>query len=482
MNRPNILIFMTDHQRADTVLPEHPCLTPNLDKFLRQSVTFTETYCPSPHCCPSRATFHSGQYPSRHGVWNNICNDQALSRAPVEGTKMFSEDLSAAGYRMIWSGKWHVSVEKSPKDYGWGEELLCSGEKLYPENQRWERYKYIAKQPEKTQRAQGEILRPGWGDYPMYGRNDKGSQHDEKTLELALEAMGKLRGSQEPWAMFVGAIMPHDPYMVPGKYLDLYDLDNVPLPESYRDTMTDKPRIYQRMRRMRWGQLSEREIRDGIRHYWAMCTYLDDMFGQLLAALDAAGQADNTLVLYTSDHGDYAGEHGLFAKGIPCFRGAYNVPAVVRWPGVVKDPGRRVDEFVSLADFAPTFLDAAGCRAERKFSGASLAPFLRGEKPADWRDATFTQCDGVELYFTQRSVATKKHKYVFNGFDEDELYDLTADPLEMRNVAEDPKYATVKLDLSRRLWRFAYEQDDRCPSPYITIALAPHGPAEAFRE
>jgi arylsulfatase A-like enzyme len=281
--------------------------------------------------------------------------------------------------------------------------------------------------------------------------------------------------------MFVGATSPHDPYVVPQKFLDMYDLKDVPAPPSLKDDLADKPRVYQRMRRHGWGQLSEREIREGVRHFWAYCSYVDDLFGRVLAALDAAGQADNTLVLYCSDHGDYCGEHGLFAKGIPCFRGAYHVPAIIRWPAGVKDPGRRVAQFVSLADFAPTFLEVAGIRATRPFSGASLVPFLRGETPPDWRDEIHTQCNGVELYYTQRSVTTKDHKYVFNGFDEDELYDLENDPHEMRNLAKDPALQKIKHEMVRRMWRFAHREDDTAINSYITVSLAPWGPAEAFR-
>lgn len=236
------------------------------------------------------------------------------------------------------------------------------------------------------------------------------------------------------------------------------------------------------MRRQLWGQMSEREIREGIRHFWALCSYLDDMFGRLLRALDATGQADNTLVVYCADHGDYCGDHGLFAKGIPCFRGAYHVPAIVRWPRGVSHPGRRVDAFVSLADFAPTFLEAAGIAADREFTGASLLPFLRGETPADWRDEIHTQCDGVELYFTQRSVSTRDYEYVFNGFDDDELYDLRRDPHEMHNLADDPAYADVIREMSRRRWRFAHREHDAAIISYITVGLAPYGPALAFQE
>jgi len=481
MPQPNLLIVMTDHQRADTVRPEHPAVTPNVARLAEEGVTFTNTYCPSPHCCPSRATFFSGLYPSRHGVWNNVCNRQALSTGLNPGVRLWSEDLAEAGYDLHFSGKWHVSVEASPQDRGWTEHFV-SGAKGDYHGARWEHYRELAAQPDATERGEGEILRPGYGTFKLYGTAENPGQHDERATRHALDLLPQLAQRSAPWGLFVGLIGPHDPYVVPQKYLDMYNLDDIPLPVSYNDSLADKPRIYQRMREMRFSQLSPREVREGIRHFWAYCTYLDDLFGQILAALDATGQAGNTLVLYVSDHGDYCGEHGLFAKGIPCFRGAYHVPAVIRWPAGVRNPGRGVDDFVSLADFAPTFIELAGAPLNRHFAGASLAPFLHDEAPAAWRNAIHTQCNGVELYYTQRSVTTRDFKYVFNGFDQDELYDLRADPHELRNVSDDPAYAEVKRDLCGRMWRFAYEEDDTAINPYITVGLAPYGPAEAFRQ
>ena len=254
------------------------------------------------------------------------------------------------------------------------------------------------------------------------------------------------------------------------------------MPASYADTMVDKPRLYQRLRNQIFGQLSEREVRDAIRHYWAYCSYLDSLFGRVMQGLEAVGEADNTVVLYISDHGDYCGEHGLFAKGIPCFHGAYNTPAVIRWPRGLQTPGQRSDAFVSLADFGPTFLELAGVRSEQRPTGASLVPFLGGRQPQDWRDEMHSQCNGVELYYTQRSVMTRDHKYTFNGFDLDELYDLRHDPFEMINLAEDAAFDPVKRDLCRRLWRFAHREDDVMINQYITVALAPYGPMLAFEE
>ncbi|NLG48869.1 MAG: sulfatase-like hydrolase/transferase [Chloroflexi bacterium] len=483
MPRPNILIVMTDHQRADTVLPEHPAITPHVARLASEGVTFTNAFCPSPHCCPSRATFFTGLYPSQHGVWNNICNDQALSRGVREGVRLWSEDLAEAGYDLHFSGKWHVSVTASPADYGWTEHFL-SGH--FAQSRDWEHYQALAQQALAsqalaTERGEGEILRPGYGTYRLYGtRAAAPENHDEQAVQRALDVLPQLARGDSPWGLFVGLIGPHDPYMVPQRYLDMYDLEDVPLPPSYADTLADKPRIYQRMRQTRYGQLSDREVREGIRHFWAYCTYLDDLLGRLLAALDETGQAENTLVLFCADHGDYCGEHGLFAKGIPCFQGAYRVPAVMRWPAGIREPGRRVEQLVSLADFGPTFLDMAAVPTDRHFTGASLLPFLRGESPENWRDAIFTQCNGVELYYTQRSVMTQEFKYTLNGFDRDELYDLREDPHEMRNLADDPTYEPVKRDLCRRLWQFAYQERDAAINSYITVALAPYGPAIAF--
>jgi arylsulfatase A-like enzyme len=480
MQPPNILIVMTDHQRGDTVLPEHPAQTPNIDKFSQEGLTFTETFCPSPHCCPSRATFFTGLYPTRHGVWNNICNEQALSRGLKEGVKLWSEDLATQGYQLHFSGKWHVSVEESPQDRGWTEHFVSGGVGTH-HGVHWDYYQNLAKK-DNLARKTGEIQRPGYGPFKVYGTApDSGEAHDETAVAKAIEVLKSVKDADQPWCLYVGLIGPHDPYDVPQRYLDLYDLDSIQLPESYADEMTDKPRIYQRLRTQIFGQLTKTEVREAIRNFWAYCTYLDDLFGQILAALDQTGQQENTLVLYCADHGDYVGEHGLFAKGIPCFRGAYHVPAVIRWPTGIQNPGRQMDQLVSLADFAPTFLEAAGVASERDFTGASLFPFLRGDQPGTWRDDIHTQCNGVELYYTQRSVMTKDFKYTFNGFDFDELYDLRVDLHEMNNLASDPAYEQIKRELCGRMWRFAHQEQDTAINPYVTVGLAPFGPGETFR-
>jgi arylsulfatase A-like enzyme len=258
------------------------------------------------------------------------------------------------------------------------------------------------------------------------------------------------------------------------------------------------------MRYEYWWQLNDDEVRQSIAHYWAKLTMQDAMLGELLDALEKTGQAENTIVVYTSDHGDYAGAHGLWAKGVPSFHEGYNIPCVIRWPRGISNPGRRLDAFVSTTDYAPTFLDAAGIPSSQvQMSGHSLLPWLRGERPSNWREAVFEQLNGVELYYTQRIVMTHDYKYVYNGFDYDELYDLKKDPHEMVNLAfpdvklararveagqglknrQDvpwpplpPQLAQVRLDLIKRMWKFAREHNDQVFNPYITVAMAPLGP------
>jgi arylsulfatase A-like enzyme len=510
--RPNILVFMPDQQQGGTVLPSSPCITPHLDRFASEGVTFTHTFCPSPHCCPSRASFMSGLYPSEHGVFNNVDTDTAIHTSPYPGIKFFSEALGRAGYQLTYSGKWHVARNGSPADRGWKNLNPGKRQSYQPGRRRqpstWEQAKTDL-QSHKGRRP-GEVLRPGWGNIQLYGsyppKGPKGYEGtgDYAIIERGVRGLQALAGGDQPWCLMVSNSGGHDRYVAPQNFVDMYNPKSVELPASFRDTLEDKPRIYQRMRYQYWAQLSDDEIRDSIAHYWAKLTMQDALFGLLLDALEKTGQAENTIVIYTSDHGDYAGAHGLWAKGVPSFREGYHIPCIIRWPRGAVQPGRTVDAFISTVDFAPTFLEAAGVHADSPLSGSSLLPWLRGETPSNWRDAAYCQLNGVELYYTQRIVMTKQHKYVYNGFDFDELYDLQRDPHEMVNLAfpnvkearaamdqgagltgrQDvswpplpPELDGVRRELLQKMWEFARIHKDQIFNPYLTVAMAPLGPA-----
>jgi len=481
--RPNVLIFMTDHQRGDTVLPDGPAKTPNAAALAAEGVTFSQAFCPSPHCCPCRATFMTGLYPTQHGVWHNVDVANAISRGLAPGVRTWCEDFAGAGYRMHYHGKWHVSHYESPADRGWenGEPGEWSDRPL---PNRWPGFEKLASKPERApeDRGEGEIVMPGYPPYTLYGTN-QGNRGDVKVTEQGVESLKALAAEEtdRPWCLFVGCTGPHDPYFVPQKFLDMYDLDDIELPPNFRDDLRDKPNFYRRTRDI-FDQLTDREHKEAIRHYLAYCSFEDDLLGRLLRTLDETGEAANTIVINVSDHADYAGEHGLYSKGVPCFRGAYHVPLVVRWPEGIAAPGRTVDEFVSHADMAPTLLEAAGIEAGREFTGSSLMPFMKNERPAEWRDMLFTQTNGNELYAIQRAAFDQDWKMVYNGFDYDELYDLKNDPHETRNVVDDPANREVVSRMMRRIWRFAHETGDTCINPYIMVRFAQYGPAHAFRQ
>lgn len=484
--RPNILVFMTDQEQAAVAHPDHPCITPNASRLAQEGVIFTNSYCPTAHCCPSRATFMTGLYPSRHGIYNNVSNPTAIHRSLYDGVSMFSETLRDAGYNLAYAGKWHVSDTENPSDRGFEDLLVTAGKGSYM-HRSLEQWKEQAQQPpDEGPRKPGEILRPGWGNYQLYSSYPTDTPHgyeqtkDYQVAQSAIEALPRLAQQDDPWFLFIGPTGPHDPFRVPERYVQMYDLDAIPLPESYADRLHDKPNIYRRMRTQFWDQLSEEEVRDSIRHYWAYCTMEDALFGEVLAALDATGQADNTLVLRMSDHGDYCAAHGLYCKGVPAFREAYNIVTIARLPNGIANPNREVNDFVTLADFAPTFIELAGAQVPADLTGRSLVPFLKDEPPTDWTDAFYTQFNGVELYYSQRSVTTNDYKYVYNGFDFDEFYDLRIDPHEMINRSDDPAYRDAKHALVRKMWRFAGRENDIVFNPYATVAFAPWGPADAF--
>ncbi|QPC84967.1 sulfatase-like hydrolase/transferase [Phototrophicus methaneseepsis] len=484
--QPNILIFMTDQERGDVVLPESPCITPNAARLAQEGVTFREAYCPTAHCCPSRATFMTGLYPSKHGIFNNVSTPTAINTGLAEGVITFSEVLRDGGYHLAFSGKWHVTNEENPSDRGWEELVVTAGAGSYMHRSTAD-WQALKQADEDHQRKHGEVIRPGWGNYQLFdsyeSTGEKGYEDhsDYPAIAAACEALPRLASSDQPWVLYVGPLGPHDPFIVPKQFVDMYDLDDIELPASYHDTLKDKPAIYQRMRQQYWNQLTETEVRDALRHYYAYCTMEDAMFGEVLDALEASGQADNTLVIFMSDHGEYCGAHGLYMKGVPAFKEAYNVPVIMRGPQLIQNPGRDVDHFISLADFAPTFIELAGQPIPDATTGHSLVPFLQDDAPSDWRDAHYTQFNGVELYYTQRAVTTKEYKYVYNGFDFDELYDLKNDPLEMNNLATDTAYDEIKHELVQKMWRFAAEEkDDRLFNPYGTVALAPWGPGDAL--
>ena len=453
----------------------------------------------------------SGLYPSEHGVYNNVTTDTAIHPNPLPGTPFWGLWLRDAGYNMGYAGKLHVGRDVKPETCGFDNISSLEQDSLHEnegrKTQQWKAARHA--KVDSTERVPGEYLRPDWNNQHLYrtlpdkGPNGYEESADARIVQAGIGAVKRFAQAGKPWCVMISNSGGHDPYDAPKKFVDMYDLSKIELPASYKDMLDDKPRVYQRQRLQYWSQLSDEENRDSLRHYYAKCTMQDALFGDILKGLEEAGQAENTIVIYVSDHGDYRAAHGLWMKGVPSFQEAYHIPAVVRWPKGVKNAGRQVDAFVDQTDWGPTILEACGVAARKPLSGSSLLPWLRGAEPADWRTYTCSQMNGVELYYTQRITMTKDWKYVYNGFDYDELYDRRSDPHEMHNLAfpdiaakctavmegkgmprnEALPWPTLshdseeaRKDLLQKMWTFAAKHHDILFNPYGTVALAPFGP------
>ena len=196
--------------------------------------------------------------------------------------------------------------------------------------------------------------------------------------------------------------------------------------------------------------------------------------GRILVALEETGQAKNTIVVFTADHGDYMGAHRLFLKGVAAFEDAYRIPLILSGPGI--PAGRRVEQIVSLIDLAPTLV---GLTVGGQFPcyGRSLRPLLGSEEP-DWNSEAFAEFHGQRFFYTQRVLWRDNYKYVFNGFDVGELYDLAADPYELHNLALDPAHQSLLEGMAGRMWEIVRETDDfnMYQAQYGMFRFAPVGP------
>lgn len=487
--RPNVLIFMTDQQRGSTVYPYCEAVMPNVEKFAKQSTVFAKTYTVAPHCCPSRASLLTGLYPSQHGVWNNVNVGNALRRGLYDHVTTFSEYFQRAGYRTYYSGKWHVSHYEGPCDRGFDvntDTRVYSGKDSNeaPFVQEWNQY--MDYQEQKV-RGEGQIIRRGYKTYTHYGVSEGQNRDDiiaEEGIHIlrnrkSVDAEHQINKEDAPWLQIVSVNDPHDAYVVNQKYLNKYDIDGIRLSENACDDMKDKPALYRKTAE-RFAQLSEREHKEAKRHYLAACTHEDDLFGKVMKALEESNEADNTIVIYLSDHGDYMGDHGLWCKGLPCFEGAYHIPLIIHLPKNMKSQKGVVYDYASIVDVAPTLLDLCQIPYDQQMVGVSLKPYIEGTEPTERREACFTQSNGNELYGIQRSVWTKKWKYTYNGFDYDEFYDLEKDPLEMHNLYQEYKDSPELKEMSKKMWEFAKKTGDVCVNPYVMVGLASYGPGVLF--
>lgn len=470
-SRPNILWYCTDQQRFDTIsaLGNTHINTPNIDDFMGTSISFTHAYCQSPICTPSRASFLTGVYPSALGVTGN-----GYSYFPKHLEEwLLPNRLAKAGYDCGLVGKLHLA---SPAN---GQELRVedgynffqySHDHKGPNDQshdyaRWLRDQGIDPNTVLSERQvndpiayrQGAKLQSFGGLYEPTPLNDNIPPHLHQSrwsTEQAKLFIEKNHGSQQPWFLSVNPFDPHPPFDAPWEYYRRYDPKKMPGSHFVDNDLAHQQRLNDAGIDFQSKPIHPDKLR--IKHlqasYYAMIEQLDYEFGQLIEYLDASGQRENTIVIFTSDHGESLGDHGMLLKGCRFFEGLVRVPLFISWPAQVE--GAQVSNaLVELLDLAPTLAEAAGLEIPFYNQGKSLRKLMEG-KTQNHRSSVRTEFyAGINYPDETHATMYRDERYkliTYHGKNLIELYDLREDPWEHCDLSNKVDVSALMGELIRQ--------------------------------
>lgn len=464
---PNILFLMVDQCRADVFDPSHPCATPHLDALAARGIRFDRAYTPNAVCSPARASLMTGLLPHNHGVLHvthNVAVDQCVLRTD---RPHWAAHLAAAGYHTGYFGKWHVEHTGDPRPFGWSEST--------PEPHHGEHGEPVDDRPRRR------LDHPaGYAPVWLHGVQDRPL---EQTLggRICAEAsrfLGARLRSDLPWCCFVSLPEPHDPFICTREYHARYAAlaDTLPLPPSADDNLHDKPGLYQRVRESLASDGAH--YREAAACYFGLVSQVDALLGRLIHQVAEAGQSENTVVVFTTDHGELLGAHGLWCKNVGAFEEVYRIPLIMAGPGISR-PGERCRARVGLHEVGLTLLDLAGAPPLPGTDGKSFHALLTDSGADATRTGGYAEYHGGRLILTQRIVWDHDWKFVFNGFDRDELYHLGDDPHELVNLATRPEHAATCRRLMQRVWAEARRTGDHTLlatdyPPFRIAAVGPH--------
>jgi arylsulfatase A-like enzyme len=467
--RPNILFIMTDDHAAHAIGCYGSVVnqTPHLDRIAREGVRFTNCFATNSICTPSRATILTGKYSHLNGtpVFNRFDGSQPT----------VAKMLQAAGYHTGMVGKWHLGSDPT----GFDDWMIFPGQGAYHDP--------VLYGPDGTRRFPGGYATDVVTDLAIGFMTNRPK---DKPFFL----MCHHKAPHRPWepdakhkAMFAGQVIPEPPTLwddyatrtdairecTQKVFADMTrrDLKLQPPPElrgpernQWLNAKPDKVEIEENgQKRVLTGhELDKWKYQRYMQDYLACVQSVDDGVGRLLDYLDESGLANDTIVVYTSDQGFFLGDHGLYDKRF-MYEPSLRMPFLVRWPGVAK-PGTVQDAMAINCDFAPTFLDAAGQSVPADIQGRSLVPLLNGERPADWRTTVYYRYYHDPGHHNTRAhygLRTETHKLIyFWKKDQWELYDLTKDPNEMRNVYNDAGQRETVARLKEQLYRLKKDVKD----------------------
>ncbi len=465
--RPNIIWYCTDQQRYDTIhrLGNEHINTPNLDRFMDTAVTFTHAHCQAPICTASRSSFLTGMYPSH---LRNSRNGNGVVSPDVE-ERLITRLLTKSGYDCGLVGKLHLSGgiygRESRADDGY-RFFHYSHAPRTDWQRRGDYYEWIEEQGANADDVLAQFdarRRPRReDDMPQGGLWEPTADEDNAPPELhqttwctarAMEFIDEARDDDRPWLISLNPFDPHPPHDAPGEFYRRYDPDTLPMPlfresdVATQNQISDAGVDFQTRSHhpAHWG------FPKITASYYGMIELIDEQFGRLLDHLESTGQRENTIVIFTSDHGETLGDHGLALKGCRFYEGLVRVPLMISWPDHF-EAGVISDALVELTDIVPTLMGATGLPVPDDLHGESLLPILTGDAPAgEHREFVWSEfADCINLPDESRATMYRDRNWklvVYHGNDVGELYDLENDPDEFENLWDSADHASVKADL-----------------------------------
>jgi len=456
--RPNILLFLTDDHGAWAMgcYGNREVRSPTLDGLAAEGTRFEDAFTPSPVCSPARACLMTGRTPSQVGIhdWIEEKYPEFGDHDWLEGEKTLPEILSQAGYRCGLSGKWHLGLShETPRGFEW-----CFG----------------------LPRWQGLHL----GEYTYHLNGEPLTLTGNKTRLITDHALDFLGGASDdrPFFLNVGYVATHSPYL--GQEPELVSLYEK---ATFEDIPSYKPHPWHKNEGFPQGHEYDRaDLVERYANYYAAVTDMDRNVGRILDKLREQGRLDDTIVVYTSDHGLALGHHGFWGKGnstrpLNMHEVSLRVPLIWRWPGRV-EPDRMVERCVDHYDTFHTLCEAAGAahalEGGKDYLGRSYMELLRGGELPDWDDTRFGE------YGDTRMIRTPRYKLVRRYPDgPDDLFDLETDPNETTSLSGREEYTQVEAELRWKLEAFYSRHEDPAKSGLRVKHLRRHNAAsEAWRD
>lgn len=457
----NLLVIMSDEHNPKVLgCNGHPVIhTPNLDRLAARGTRFSSAYTTSPVCIPARAGFACGKYIHQIGYWDN-------ADAYDGATPSWHHHLRERGHHVASIGKLHFRL--AGEDHGFSEEIIP----MHIYEGKGDLIGLIRDDmPQRgNSRKMAAMAGPGESTYTFYDKDIC-----SRAQVWLREHAPKLRG--KPWVLFVSFVAPHFPLTAPPEHYYRYWGRELPMPKLYaREERPMHPYLVDYGRNFNYDDYfeSEEDVRRALCGYFGLVSYLDENIGKLMAALDASGQADDTVVLYTSDHGDNLGARGLWGKST-MFEEIAGVPMLLAGPGV--PAGKVVDTPVSHVDAFPTIVEVAGEAMPAGYPGVSLVELARGVVP---QRTVLSEYHGMGSSTGAFAIRNGRWKYVHYAKYAPQLFDLETDPDETRDLAGDPAFAQVLTDCRARLYALCdpAEVDRRARARQAQL-LAANGGREA---